>query len=42
MPELAEGPPDRLVDAERVWILDERGEEQVERVARLIASRQMA
>jgi hypothetical protein len=30
--ELAQRPPDRLMDAQRVRILDESGEQQVERV----------
>src|SRR5262245_30240444 len=34
MLQLAERPPDRLTDAQRVRILDERREQQVERVAR--------
>ena len=39
--ELAERAPDRLVDAERVRVLHERGEQQVERLARLAAAGQM-
>src|SRR5436309_1834441 len=42
MVELTERAPDRLVDAQRVRVLDERGEEQIQRVARLSAGRQMA
>ena len=41
MAKLDERAPDRLVDAERVRILNERGEEQLERVVRLAAGRQM-
>ena len=36
--QLAERAPDRLVDAERVRILHERGEQQVERLVRLPAA----
>src|SRR6266566_4222533 len=42
MAKLDESAPDRLVDAERVRILNERGEEQLERVVRLTAGRQMS
>ena len=40
--QLSERPPDRLMDAERVGILHERGELQVERFLRMAARRQMA
>jgi hypothetical protein len=39
---LAEGSPDGLVDAERMRVLHERGEEQIERVLRMSARRQVA
>ena len=39
MVQLAERAPDRLVDAERVRVLHERGEQQVERFVRLAARR---
>src|SRR5881628_737733 len=39
--ELAERAPDRLMDAERVWILYERREEQIQRVARPAAGREV-
>ena len=39
--ELPERAPDRLVDAERVRILDERGEQEIERVARPVAGGEM-
>src|SRR5204862_6909276 len=42
MMQLRERAPDRLMDAERVWILHQRGEQQVERFARAAARRQMA
>jgi hypothetical protein len=42
MPELAEGTPDGLVNAERVRVLDQRGEEQVERFLRPPARREVA
>ena len=42
MAELPEGAPDRLVDAERVRVLHQRGEQQVERFARLARGRQVA
>ena len=42
MVQLAERAPDRLMNAERVWILDERREEQIERFARVAARREMA
>src|SRR5262249_58224710 len=35
MVELTERAPDRLMDAQRVRVLNERGEEQVERLTRL-------
>ena len=40
--ELSQRAPDRLMDAERVRILHERGEQQLERVARLAARSQVA
>src|SRR5207245_1088117 len=42
MMQLSERPPDRLVDAERVRVLDEGGKEQVERFAWVAAAGQMA
>src|SRR5689334_2109858 len=42
MMQLTERAPDRLVDAERMRILDQRGEQQVERLARLTGGREMA
>src|SRR5665213_57250 len=42
MTQLAERAPDRLVDAERMRILDERGEEQFERVLGVPTGRQMS
>ena len=39
--ELAERAPDRLVDAERMRVLHQRGKQQVERLVRLAARRQM-
>ena len=40
--QLAERAPDGLVDAERVRVLHERGEEQIERLARLAAGGEVA
>src|SRR5262245_22934312 len=42
MMELAERAPDRLVDAERVRVLDERRKEQIQRIARMSAGREVA
>ena len=42
MVELPERAPDGLMDAEGVRVLDERGKEQLERVPRLAAGRQVA
>ena len=42
MAQLAERAPDRLMDAERVRILHERGEQQVERLVRPAAGREVA
>ena len=41
MMHLPERVPDRLMDAERVWILDECREKQVERLLRMLAGGQM-
>ena len=40
--QLTERPPDRLMDAQRVRILHERREEQVERVVRPATGREVA
>ena len=42
MLQLSERPPDRLMDAERVRVLDERREQQIERFLRLPGRGQMA